>query len=224
MRSIGMLLAVLFLVGGMGMLMGAQEPPRIDAPSSESETSDEYEGFLARPLGYEQGSLQEQYTRSKVVAYLERIEREAPCIWPTDDRRVISPFGKWRYWSQRTDIIEALRKDYPHMGMDIAGRIGDPVYAACHGVVTHAGWKSGYGWTTEITDRRGETLLYGHKSKILVKLGERVKKGDRIGDVGNTGSSLAPHLHVTRIVEGKPADPCDTLPCEYRMDAIADSQ
>jgi murein DD-endopeptidase MepM/ murein hydrolase activator NlpD len=82
-----------------------------------------------------------------------------------------------------------------HEGQDFAGRHGSAISATADGVVIHAGWESGYGQLVTIRHDFGLETRYGHLSKIRVAKGQRVSRGDRIGDMGNTGRSTGTHLH-----------------------------
>lgn len=94
-----------------------------------------------------------------------------------------------------------------HAGADFAGPVGTPIYAAGDGVVTHASWLSSYGRLVKIKHENGVETRYAHMNKIRVKKGQRVSRGDRIGDMGNTGRSTGPHLHYEVRVNGTPIDP-----------------
>jgi murein DD-endopeptidase MepM/ murein hydrolase activator NlpD len=94
-----------------------------------------------------------------------------------------------------------------HAGTDFAASSGTPIYATADGVVTHAGWSSGFGNLVKIQHAFGIETLYAHQSKIRVKVGQRVSRGDRIGDMGNTGRSTGTHLHYEVRVGGKPVNP-----------------
>ncbi len=98
-----------------------------------------------------------------------------------------------------------------HTGQDMAAGIGTPIYATGNGKVVKAGWVSGYGKTVKIQHPNGIQTLYGHMSKIRVSVGERVKLGDRIGDMGSTGRSTGSHLHYEVIVNGQPKNPTNFL-------------
>jgi murein DD-endopeptidase MepM/ murein hydrolase activator NlpD len=71
-----------------------------------------------------------------------------------------------------------------HEGVDMAGPIGTPIYATADGVVVHAGWASGYGRLIKIQHANGIETRYGHLNAIRVEVGQRVSRGDRIGDIG----------------------------------------
>ena len=94
-----------------------------------------------------------------------------------------------------------------HSGADFAGPHGTPIYSTADGVVTHAGWQSGYGRLVKIQHQFGIETRYAHQSKIRVKVGQRVSRGQRIGDMGNTGRSTGTHLHYEVRVGGKAVNP-----------------
>ncbi len=94
-----------------------------------------------------------------------------------------------------------------HTGTDFAASYGTPIYATADGVVTHAGWNSGYGRQVKIQHEFGIETSYAHQSNIRVKVGQRVSRGDRIGDMGNSGRSTGTHLHYEVRIGGKPVNP-----------------
>ena len=115
-----------------------------------------------------------------------------------------SPFG-WR-----TDPISGLRGFHP--GQDIAAPMGTPIYAATSGVVSIAGWVSGYGNYTCINRDPSFATCYGHQSAIFVSVGQQVSQGQHIGNVGSTGYSTGPHLHFEVRINGQVVDPMQYLP------------
>lgn len=94
-----------------------------------------------------------------------------------------------------------------HSGTDFAAPHGTPIFSTADGVVVHAGWQSGYGRLVKIQHEFGIETRYAHMSKIRVKKGQRVSRGDRIGDMGNTGRSTGTHLHYEVRVGGKAVNP-----------------
>ncbi|MEM9249852.1 MAG: M23 family metallopeptidase [Pseudomonadota bacterium] len=99
----------------------------------------------------------------------------------------------------------------PHNGTDFAGPVGTPIFATADGVVTHATWLGGYGQVIKIQHEFGIETRYAHLSRIRVKVGERVSKGQRIGDMGNTGRSTGPHLHYETRVNGNAVNPMNFI-------------
>ena len=125
-----------------------------------------------------------------------------PAIQPVlnkDLKRMASGYG-WR-----VDPVYHIRRF--HEGMDFSAPIGTDIFATGNGTVTYSGWKQGYGETVEIDHGFNYGTRYAHCSKRLVKVGQKVKRGDIIALVGNTGKSTGPHLHYEVHYQGKPIDP-----------------
>jgi murein DD-endopeptidase MepM/ murein hydrolase activator NlpD len=125
-----------------------------------------------------------------------------PSIWPANGW-VSSPFGI------RRDPFTGRRRF--HEGIDITNRIGTPIIAPADGVVVFAGRNGGYGNVIYISHGFGITTRYGHLSKILVKVGQHVQRGDLIGKMGSTGRSTGPHLHYEVRVNNKPVNPINFI-------------
>jgi murein DD-endopeptidase MepM/ murein hydrolase activator NlpD len=94
-----------------------------------------------------------------------------------------------------------------HAGVDFAGPVGTPLYATADGVVVHAGWSSGYGRLVKIQHEFGIETRYAHLSRLSVNVGQRVSRGQRIGDMGASGRVTGPHLHYEVRVGGNPVNP-----------------
>ena len=94
-----------------------------------------------------------------------------------------------------------------HEGLDVGAPIGTPVVAPADGIIKVAGKNPGFGYYVEIDHGYGVETLYAHNSKLHVRKGEVVKRGDLIARVGNTGLSTGPHLHYEVRVNGTPVDP-----------------
>jgi murein DD-endopeptidase MepM/ murein hydrolase activator NlpD len=94
-----------------------------------------------------------------------------------------------------------------HTGLDFPSPTGTPIHAAAGGVVRTAELHPEYGMMLEIDHGNGLMTRYGHTSKILVKVGDLVKRGQVVADVGTTGRSTGPHLHFEVLVDGIPQDP-----------------
>lgn len=95
----------------------------------------------------------------------------------------------------------------PHEGIDIAAPMGTPIIAPAAGLVIHVGNDPGYGINVRIDHGYGVVTRYAHCSKVLVRVGQRVRRGDEIALVGKTGIATAPHLHYEVEVKGKTQDP-----------------
>jgi len=125
---------------------------------------------------------------------------KVPFAIPITDRfRFTSGFG------YRRDPKTGGRR--MHNGTDFAGPYGTNIYATADGVVTHAGWQSGFGRLIKIKHAFGIETYYAHTSRIHVKVGQRVSRGDYIADMGNTGRVTGTHLHYEVRVNGTPVNP-----------------
>jgi murein DD-endopeptidase MepM/ murein hydrolase activator NlpD len=100
-----------------------------------------------------------------------------------------------------------LHINRPHEGIDVSAPMGAPIEAPAGGVVTSAQWENGYGLAVVIDHGYGIVTKFAHCSKLLVHAGQRVRRGDKIALVGNTGLATGPHLHYEVHVNGKPVDP-----------------
>ncbi len=109
----------------------------------------------------------------------------------------------------RKDPITGLRRF--HEGVDISAPYGGTIVASAAGTVIRTGWNGGYGIMVEISHGRGITTIYAHCSKVLVKTGQYVKKGQAVAKVGNTGRSTAPHLHFEVKINGAQVNPLSFL-------------
>jgi murein DD-endopeptidase MepM/ murein hydrolase activator NlpD len=125
-----------------------------------------------------------------------------PADWPVRGW-VTSPFG--------SRISPITGKIQFHEGMDIAAQIGTPVIAPADGVVIKAGSESSYGDLVELSHGYGLKTIFGHNSRLNVKPGQHVKRGDIIAYVGDTGSSTGPHLHYEVRLNGLPVNPVHYL-------------
>ncbi len=169
---------------------------------------------LSRKAYVQSKSLDEIFQMAKTK--YERIAN-MPAILPVSKKQgtLISGFGMRFH-----PILHYMR---PHTGVDISATRGTPVYATADGVVVEAGAGeagSGYGIACVINHGYGYETLYGHLDQVVVSKGAKVKRGQIIGKVGNSGLSVAPHLHYEVIQNGKKVDPVyfffnDLTPEEY---------
>jgi murein DD-endopeptidase MepM/ murein hydrolase activator NlpD len=118
------------------------------------------------------------------------------CLWPTSG----SPTSEY-----------GTRWGRLHAGIDIAAPTGTPIWAALPGTVIVAGSQSGYGNTVVLDHGGGKTTLYAHQSRIAVRSGQEVDKGQVVGFVGSTGHSTGPHLHFETRSGGAPRNPRSCL-------------
>ena len=98
-----------------------------------------------------------------------------------------------------------------HLGVDLAGASGTPIFATADGVVVSAKRESGYGNAVRVRHDFGFETVYAHLSKIRVAAGQKLSRGDRIGDMGSTGRSTGVHLHYEVHLNGRPVNPMPYL-------------
>jgi len=127
------------------------------------------------------------------------VEAGLPTLMPVDYPYLSSSFGWRRHPISRRHVM--------HEGLDFAAPRGTPIFAASSGVVTVAGYKSGYGKMVEIHHGNDIVTRYAHASKVNVKVGDIVERGQTIAAVGSTGHSTGPHLHFEVRMAGHPLDP-----------------
>ena len=120
-------------------------------------------------------------------------------MWPAKGM-LTSPYG-WR-WGRM------------HKGIDIAAPVGTPIMAAAPGKIITAGWNDGgYGNLVEVEHADGSVTLYGHNSRVLVRVGQQVRQGQQIAEMGSTGFSTGPHSHFEVHLPGRGAvNPIAFLP------------
>ncbi|MEM8826329.1 MAG: M23 family metallopeptidase, partial [Pseudomonadota bacterium] len=133
---------------------------------------------------------------------LDRLERAlvaVPSFSPAKNSRLTSRFG-FRYDPFRGTPAR-------HQGQDFAGAHGEPILAAGPGKVVRAARWAGYGKAVEIDHGRGIRTRYAHMSKLDVKVGDRVERGQQVGRMGSTGRSTGTHLHFEVRIDGKAVNP-----------------
>ena len=116
------------------------------------------------------------------------------------------------------DAVDFIRRTLDAAGIvpdegpdDIGGDYGDTIHAAGAGIVSYAGWISGYGYAVIIDHGGGISTLYGHNQALLVSEGQSVSQGQAIAECGSTGNSTGPHCHFEVRVDGEPVDPMGYL-------------
>lgn len=127
---------------------------------------------------------------------------ETPTVWPVHGT-VNSGFGV------RPDPFTG--QPAFHEGVDLGTSRSEPVLATADGVIVRSGWAGEYGKAIAIAHGDRYETLYGHLEQTLVAEGQRVRRGDRVGLVGSTGRSTAPHLHYEVHVDGRAVNPLDYI-------------
>jgi murein DD-endopeptidase MepM/ murein hydrolase activator NlpD len=116
------------------------------------------------------------------------------------------PFGTPVQGGRRTSGFGPRGRSM-HTGLDIAAPRGTPIYATADGIVTLAGRQGGYGRVVKIRHAFGFETVYAHLNRARVKVGQRVGRGDRIGDMGSSGRSTGNHVHYEIRIDTKPVNP-----------------
>ncbi len=146
-------------------------------------------------------AMKQEASLQMLIEYFEdkrSLFASTPTIWPVRGW-VTSHFGN------RTSPFSGIVK--LHEGIDIAAQTGTPIVAPADGVVLKAGFGTGYGNMVEISHGYGIKTIYAHNSRLNVKAGQRVKRGETIAFLGDSGSSTGPHLHYEVRVNGIPVNP-----------------
>ncbi|HYP62467.1 MAG TPA: M23 family metallopeptidase, partial [Acidocella sp.] len=137
------------------------------------------------------------------LAALSEFLRKMPLARPVTQMAMSSPFG------YRPDPWTGAREF--HVGIDLRGPEGTPVYATAPGIVIFAGVQTGYGEIIEIDHGYGLSTRYSHLDRILVRRGDKVALHEEIGLLGNTGWSTGPHLLYETRLDGAPENPLNFL-------------
>ncbi len=160
-----------------------------------------------------QAQAAEKKANAELEAYLEEMAKKnngsyegGALSWPLSksNNKITSKYGTrtykiWGRWV--TDF---------HLGIDVGVSTGTSVYAAAGGTVEIAKWDGSYGYYILINHGGGYATLYAHNSQLLVKQGQKVKRGDLISKSGSTGNSSGPHLHFEVRINGKHQDPINS--------------
>jgi len=168
--------------------------------------------------GYTSDKKKQAYTVTgkKKVTYTRRIPVKSTSLqfgMPLRHVRITSSFSHSRYHP-------ILKRNRPHHGTDFGARRGTPLLAVNSGKVSFAGTMGGYGKVVKIKHSGGYESLYAHQSRIHVKRGQQVKKGQIIGYVGNTGRSTGSHLHFGLTKNGRWVDPMRVLSQKTIKDTV----
>jgi murein DD-endopeptidase MepM/ murein hydrolase activator NlpD len=172
---------------------GALASPQLSGLALGSRT--DIDGLIKRANSLAASFAEVSDTLARNVEKLARI----PSIMPTAGW-LSSAFSRSRFHP----ILHYAR---PHEGIDVSAPMGAPIVAPAAGVVTRVGRETGYGLILEIDHGDGIRTKFAHCSRISVREGQRVKRGQEIANVGNSGLSTGPHLHYEIHVNGKVVDP-----------------
>ncbi len=130
--------------------------------------------------------------------------RETPRFtWPVSPVSITSHFGERAH-----PIMGEVRE---HLGLDLAAKRGQAIYTAAPGVVLRAGWNGSHGYQVEVQHAAKILTRYSHLSRVLVRPGEILERGDALGLAGDTGMATGVHLHFELWKDGQPMDPMDEL-------------
>lgn len=188
---------------GMG---GSQEPGLEDLLSSAGPTESNVQKELLRGIEHDLSYLQSEAAQQEVsfqeltdaVKTKQYMWASTPSVWPVRGWQT-SGFG-----SRVSPFSGGMMM---HNGIDIATRMETPVVAPAAGIVSYVGYDNGLGKLLRINHGYGLQTVYGHLSKFNIQPGHRVKRGDVIAYVGNTGLSTGPHLHYEVVVNNIPVNP-----------------
>ncbi len=153
-----------------------------------------------------QQASQQEASFKEISVFLDKqrsILSSTPSMWPVKGW-ITSGFGK------RASPLTG--EPGRHMGVDIANETNTPVRVTADGIVTYAGWQVGYGRMVVVEHGYGYSTRYGHCSRIDVKVGDEVKRGQVLGYMGSTGRSTGSHVHYEVRLHGMPVDPEKYLP------------
>lgn len=134
---------------------------------------------------------------------LQGLMKQLPFAAPLDEYRLSSGFGR-----RRDPFTNRLAM---HPGLDFASRSKNSVRVTAPGTVAFVGWKGGYGKVVEVDHGLGVRTRYAHLSRIYVKRRQKLEFREKVGQVGSTGRSTAPHLHYEIMVDGQQLDPANFL-------------
>lgn len=148
------------------------------------------------PLRVKVADLEERLIQTQ---RLRKLLKALPLASPVDFYRQTSTFGP------RNDPF--FRRVSRHNGLDMANKIGTPIYAPGPGEVVFSGWNGRYGRMIEIDHGYGVRTRYGHLDELQVEVGDKVTFRQQIAKMGNSGRSTGPHLHYEVLVNGVPTDP-----------------
>lgn len=182
------------------------QPPPLGGPEIDVSGPPASDEVLASLDNFEK-QLSDRERQMRVLEDLllaSRLQKEVrPSGWPVEDGWISSLFGN------RIDPFTGLRAF--HAGVDFAARQGGNVLAVASGIVSDVGERFGYGLLVEINHGNGYVTRYGHNEAALVSIGDRVRKGQSIAHVGDSGRSTGPHVHFEVMINGRTVNPYEYI-------------
>jgi murein DD-endopeptidase MepM/ murein hydrolase activator NlpD len=169
-----------------------------NTPAAAAEPDSTF-GLLRNLLGAVESRLASLKT---TVQRQQALARAVPSIWPIAGW-LSSGYGR------RADPFDGGADFHP--GLDIAADRGTPIYATADGTVDSAGYNGNYGNAVLVNHGFGIGTRFGHLSRVVVRAGQAVRRGDVIGYVGSTGRATSPHLHYEILLNGRPFNPLHLL-------------
>ena len=179
------------------------QPPAQGGPEETADGASQNVGDLLQAmdqLAQQLSDREQQLGALETMMLHSNLQRE---VYPAG--RPITKGWLSSYYGKRADPFTG-KTDY-HKGIDFAGRMGSDVVAVAAGVVTWSGERYSYGHMVEIDHGNGYVTRYGHNQQNLVKVGERVAKGQRIALMGSSGRSTGPHVHFEVLRNGRVVNP-----------------
>jgi len=212
------------VVGGVKKLFGGMGGPEEDKNSPSSTPLGTLTGSLGIPQGFLADAPLPQISPQDLAQYqqqnpgggfevqgpgpgatqapqmgMEQLVPMVQAVFPALSRLITSDYGPRKAPKKGASTF--------HKGIDIGGAEGSPILAALSGIIERVGQDGGYGNFLRMLSDNGDEQLYGHASGFNVKPGQRVKAGQQIGKIGNTGISTGPHLHFEASRKGKNINP-----------------
>lgn len=199
------------------MVVLAQNDAKVRAMAQLGRSKSEIQVGVGGPpeesLGADLAGIQRQIDQMREAIDLRRESQEELHGFLADQRSLFSAKPKgWPVHGWTTSGFGVRMSPFSgnrvmHEGIDIAARIGTPIHSPADGVVTQAEFVDGYGRLVVLDHGYGYKTYYGHNSKTFVKVGQKVRRGDLLAAVGNSGSSTGSHLHYEVRFNGVPVNP-----------------
>jgi len=202
-------------LGGIGGTDRHQFLTKYDASGEMLESSLDQVEQLERKMGIQRKSLEEIYA---LAVMREKKLASVPSIKPVKEGKLKRKIKHLSGFGYRIHPVHKVKKF--HKGIDFTAPTGTAIQATGNGVVERVEKKKrGYGVNVIINHGFGYKTLYAHMNEVFVKKGEQVVRGHKIGTIGNTGTSTAPHLHYEVRINGKAVNPID-----YCMDGLSPAE